>query len=454
MNSKSSDLCEGPIVKRVIFYTLPIILTGVLQLLFNSADLVVVGRYCGSISVGAVGNTAPVINLLVNFFIGFSVGAGVTVAHAIGSGRSDDVHKTVHTAIPTAIASGLVLTVIGIVFSRDILLLMGTPKDVINHSDSYMKIYFCGVTSNMLYNFGASIMRASGDTRTPLVYLTVAGVINVIFNLIFVILFDMNVSGVALATVISQTVSAVLILRSLMKRNDDCKLVLKEMRFHKRQLIRIIKIGFPAGLQSSLFSISNIIIQSSVNSFGAVVMSGNASAQNIEGFIYTSMNSYQQTAMNFIGQNFGARKFDRIKKISIVCLVSVFVTGIVFSGLVYSFGRQLLSIYITDSQQAINYGLIRMTYIVVPYFMCGLMDVSTGLIRGIGYSLLPMIITVVGVCGFRILWIYKIFIKIPKFHTLESLYVSYIISWTVVFIIEIGVFIFLFRKLQKKKVLA
>ncbi len=449
MRNGSPDLCEGPLLSRIIFYTVPIILTGILQLLFNAADLVVVGRYCGSISVAAVGATGALINLLVNLFIGLSVGAGVSVAHGIGAGRPSDVHKTVHTAIPTALVSGAVLTVVGVLGSHTFLSLMGTPDDVIGLSTVYLKIYFLGIIPSTLYNFGAAILRAAGDTRSPLYFLTAAGFINVLLNLLFVLAFKMDVAGVALATTISQLISAVLVITALMRRTDECRLELRKMRFYRRQLGRILTIGFPAGIQGSLFSISNVIIQSSVNSFGSVVMSGNAAAGNIEGFVYTTMNSFHQTALNFVGQNYGARRFDRIRRIMVICLVSVFVAGAAFGSAVYLCGRPLLSVYITDSQEAIEAGLVRMAYICLPYFLCGLMDVTTGLIRGLGHSLVPMVVTVVGVCGLRLLWIYTVF-RMPEFHTLPCLYMSYIISWSLTFIVELVIFIVLLRKVSKR----
>lgn len=447
MNTKSADLTEGKLLTRIILYTIPIILTGVLQLLFNAADLVVVGQYCGSISVGAVGATGPVINLLVNLFIGLSVGSGVAVAHGIGAGKQQDVYRVVHTSIPLAVICGLILTVVGIAGAETILRLMDTPEDALKLSTSYMRIYFCGITASMLYNFGSAILRAAGDTKSPLIYLTIAGVLNVLLNLLFVIVLKMDVSGVALATTISQCLSAVLIIRALMKRDDACKLKLREIRIYKRQLIRILQIGFPAGIQGSLFSISNVIIQSSVNSFGITVMSGNASAQNIEGFVYTAMNSVSQTALNFIGQNHGAGKYDRVKKIMFICLGFVLIIGLTLGLTAFAFGRPLLSIYISDSAEAIEYGMIRIAYICIPYFLCGLMDVATGSLRGIGSSITPLVITVAGVCGFRIVWIKTVF---KAFHSLESLYISYTVSWAMTFIVEAVVFLFLLRHQQKK----
>jgi len=454
MHSKTSDMCEGPLVGKIILYTIPIILTGILQLLFNAADLVVVGRCCGDISVGAVGATGALINLMVNLFIGLSVGAGVTVAHGIGAGRSEDVRKTVHTAIPAAIISGAFLTVIGVVFSGTFLEMMDTPSNVLPLSAAYMKIYFCGTIPSMLYNFGSAILRAAGDTKSPLYFLTAAGILNVILNLFFVIVLKMDVAGVALATSLSQTLSALLIVRALMRRDDTCRLELKKMKIYGRQLKRIIQIGFPAGLQSSIFAISNVIIQSSINEFGNalghVVLSGNSAAQNVEGFVYTSMNSYSQTSLNFTSQNYGAGKLDRISRIMRICLIAVFCTGAFLGLTALFFGRPILSIYLHNSQESINYGMIRMKYIMIPYFLCGLMDVTTGLIRGLGRSVLPMLITVIGVVGIRLGWIFGVF-RIERYHTLQSLYFSYTISWIVTFAVELGVFIFILRRLKKEQ---
>lgn len=450
MKNQSADLCEGPLISRIIFYTIPIILTGILQLLFNAADLIVVGRCCGSISVGAVGATGAIINLMVNMFIGLSVGAGVTVAHGLGSGRSEDVHRTVHTAIPTAIICGAILTVIGLFFSETFLRMMDTPDDALPLAASYMRIYFCGTIASMLYNFGSAILRAAGDTQSPLYYLTAAGILNFFLNLFFVIVLNMDVSGVALATTISQAVSAALIIRALIMRNDACKLELKKLHIYSRQLKRILQIGLPAGIQSSLFAISNVIIQSSINSFGSVAMSGNAAAQNIEGFVYTSMNSYSQTSLNFTGQNYGAGKIERLQKIMWVCLVSVFCTGVILGLIALFFGKSLLSIYITDSPEAIKYGFERMKFIMLSYFLCGLMDVTTGLIRGLGKSVLPMLITVAGVVGIRLGWIYIVF-RIPQYHTLPSLYISYTISWIATFVAELIVFLVIMRRIKNQK---
>lgn len=442
---KERSMLEGPLLSGILLYTVPVILTSVLQLLFNAADLVVVGRFCGSLSVAAVGATTSLTNLLVNFFIGLSVGAGVAVAHGLGSRENDWVARTVHTALPLALVCGVVVTVLGVGLSETFLKLMGTPEDILPLSGLYMKIYFAGITFTMVYNFCAAILRAAGDTRSPLLFLTFAGVINVALNVVFVTVFQMNVAGVALATTVSQGISAVLVLRALMKRTDACRLELKKLRFHGLQIKKIVRIGLPAGVQSALFGISNVLIQSSVNSFGAVFVSGNAAAMNIEGFLYASLNAFHQTAVNYIGQNTGARRYDRISKILGICYGCVVVLGLSIGAAMWSMGPKLLSLYITDSADAIGYGMIRMTYMALPYFLCGLMDVSTGALRGLGVSLVPMLISVLGVCGIRILWVATIF-QLPGFHTPQCLYLSYIVSWTVTLICQTAAFMLVYRR--------
>ena len=432
-------MLEGPLLAGVITYTIPIILTSVLQLLFNAADLVVVGRFCGSVSVGAVGATGPLTSLMVNLFVGLSVGAGVTVAHGIGSRDEQQISDAVHTAVPLSLASGTILTVVGVTLSEPMLVLMNTPENTLPLSVLYMKIYFCGITFTVVYNFCAAILRAAGDTRGPLVFLTIAGIVNVVLNVIFVMVFHMNVAGVALATTISQGIAAVLVVRALMRRTDACRLQLRHMRFHRQQIRKIIRIGLPAGIQSSLFAISNVTIQSSVNSFGDVVVSGNAAAANLESFIYVSLNSFHQTAVNYVGQNVGARQYRRANNTVWICQCCVLVLGISMSALLLTFGEPLLRIYISDSPEAIAYGMIRFVWASLPYFILGLMDVSTGALRGYGQSLGPMLISVLGICGIRVLWVFTIF-RIPAFHSIQWLYLSYPVSWTVTLIAQMILF--------------
>lgn len=449
MKGDTLNMCEGPLLKKIVVYTIPIILTGILQLLFNAADLVVVGQYCGNVSVAAVGATGALINLIVNLFIGLSVGAGVSVAQFLGAKKSDAVRRVVHTAIPAAFLSGAFLTVVGVAGARWFLELMDTPDNVLPLSATYMRIYFCGMISSMIYNFGAAILRAAGDTKSPLIYLTVAGVVNVFLNLFFVIVLKMDVAGVALATIISQTISAILTVMALMKRTDACRFELKAMAFHKDALMKIIKIGVPAGIQGSLFSISNVLIQSSINSFGDLVMSGNAAAGNIEGFVYITMNAFHQTTLNFVGQNLGAGKMDRVHKVVGIDLLLVTLVGLVTGLTAFHFGRPLLSIYITDSAEAIEYGITRMSFVCAPYFLCGLMDVMNGALRGLGSSMEPLIITVLGVCVMRVVWIYTVF-RIPAYHTLSCLYVSYPISWILTLLAQIVGYLLVTRRLKRR----
>ncbi|MBQ2818761.1 MAG: MATE family efflux transporter [Clostridia bacterium] len=454
MRRSDVDMIHGPLLKNVLVYTIPIILTSLLQLLFNAADLIIVSRYSEikSIAMAAVSATGSITTLIVNMFIGLSVGGGVRVAHAYGAQDSEEAHKTVHTAILFAVLSGIFVTFVGMTFCETFLTWMGTPDTVLPLSATYMRFYFAGAISMMVYNFGASILRAVGDSKRPLYFLAIAGVLNVLLNLIFVIVFKMDVDGVALATTISQTVSAALVVLALMHRDDACRLFIKDLRIHKEQFLKMLKIGIPAGIQGSIFSISNVIIQSSINSFGDIAMRGNGAASNIEGFVWNIMNAFQQTALNFIGQNMGAKNYGRLRKIMWTCLGCVTVAGLVFGNAAYLAGDKLLGIYITDMPEAIPYGLLRMSFLAAPYFLCGTMDVMTGALRGAGRSVSAMVITIAGVVGIRIVWIFTIF-QIPQFHTLRSLYFSYPISWAVTLIIEFVYFMVVTGKLKKQNAL-
>lgn len=426
----TKEMTSGPLMWPIIRYTLPIIATGVLQLLFNTADLLVVGWFCGENSVGAVGATGSLTNLIVNFFMGLSVGAGILVAQGLGSHDDRKVSQTVHTAIPVAVICGALLSIIGITCTGTFLRWMDTPPENIKLATLYMQIYFSGMIFNLLLNFGASMLRAAGDTASPMKYLSLAGAINVVLNIAFVTLLQMDVAGVALATVISQAVSATLILRALMKRTDACRLILRQIGIHRKPLGRMLALGVPTGIQSSLFSISNVIIQSSINSFGAVTLAGSTAASNLEGYVYTAMNSFSQTSTNFVGQNTGARNYKRIGQVYGCCVLMTALVGLALGGLVNLFGEPLLSIYVKDSPEAIRDGLIRLSCVCLPYFLCGIMDVANGCVRGMGLSFSSMLVTILGVCGFRIVWIFTVFRKI---HTLECLFVSYPISWAFTF---------------------
>lgn len=447
------NMCEGPFLKKILLYTIPIVLTGLLQLTFNAADLIIVGRFCGSVSVAAVGATGALTNLIVNLFMGLSVGSGVSVAQALGAGQKKEVHQIIHTAIPSAIIGGIVLAIIGVSFSGTFLQWMGTPDDVIPLSSLYMKIYFGGILGPMVYNFGASILRASGDTKSPLIFLSTAGLINVVLNTVFVTVFHMDVAGVALATVISQFFAATMVLLVLMKRTDACRLELRKLRIYKRPLLKIIRIGIPSGIQGSMFSVSNVILQSSVNALGSVFMSGHAAASNLEGFLYTTINSFHQSALNFTGQNVGARRYDNVKRVVTICICCAMIVSVVLGFHLWLFGKPLLSIYITDSAEAIYYGTVRMTFVVLPYFIVGVMDVMSGVLRGMGASLSPMLISVIGVCGIRIGWIYtgyQLFSDSSIELRAMMLYLIYPATWLITAAAEFIAYKIIVKKQQKK----
>ena len=435
------NMCEGPILGKVLIFSIPLMLSGILQLLFNAADVIVVGRFAGSQSLAAVGSTSALINLLINVFMGFSVGVNVLVARYYGGRKERDVSETVHTAVTLSLVCGLILVAVGLALTRPLLELMGTPDDVIDKAVLYMQIYFIGMPANMLYNFGSAILRAVGDTKRPLYYLSAAGVVNVILNLISVIIFHMDVAGVALATIISQAISAVCVLRCLMRHESCLKIRLGELKIHKEKLMGIVKVGLPAGMQGAIFSISNVLIQWSVNSFGSIAMAGNTAAQNIEGFIYNAMVAVYQANLSFTSQNYGAGKFSRINRIMFICIGVVSVVGFSIGVLAYGAGTSLLSIYSSDPE-VIAYGMTRLQIIGLTYFTCGIMDTMVGSIRGIGYSVLPMLVSLTGACLFRIIWIFTIF---QWSHTLLTLYISYPASWVLTATAHIVCF-FLIRK--------
>ena len=420
------DMCNGPLLGKILRFAIPLILSGMLQLLFNAADVIVVGRYAGNNALAAVGSTAALINLLVNLFMGISIGTNVLVARYYGSRSERDIYETVHTTILMALTCGIVLTLLGVAVARPILTLMDTPAEVLPHSVLYMRIYFLGMPAFVTYNFGAAILRAVGDTRRPLYFLSAAGVINVLFNLMFVVVFQMGVAGVAIATVISQVLSAVLVLRCLMKSEGVYQVRLRELHIYKDKLIDMLKIGLPAGLQGALFNISNMTVQSSVNSFGPVAMAGNTAANNIDGFLTVSVNAIQQTALSFIGQNMGAKKYKRVDKVLLECLVTAVAVGLLLGTGSYLLGNQLLHIYSPD-EEVVRYGLLRMSFICAPYAIAGIMDVLAGSLRGMGASLTPMLVALTGICLFRIVWVFTVF---QANRSLATLYASYPISWT------------------------
>ncbi|MBO5166434.1 MAG: MATE family efflux transporter [Lachnospiraceae bacterium] len=439
------DMCNGPLLGKILLFALPLMLSGILQLLFNAADMIVVGRWAGSNALAAVGSTGSLINLLVNVFIGLSVGANVLVARYYGANQEKELSDMVHTAMLTSFICGVVLIFVGFFVAPIALTAMGTPPEVLDQAVLYIRIYFAAMPAMMVYNFGSAILRAVGDTRRPLYFLSVAGVINVILNLIFVIGFSMDVAGVALATAISQVVSAILVVICLMRSEGPYRLRVKELRIVPHKLGMMARIGLPAGLQGAIFSISNVLIQSSVNSFGATAVAGNSAAGNLEGFVYTAMNSLHQTAISFVGQNFGARKYRRIGKISILCLGIVTVVGLVMGIGLYFVSPLLLQLYATE-KEVIAYGIRRLLYISCPYFLCGVMDTLVGCLRGMGRSVLPMIVSLSGACLFRVIWIYTIF---AANRTMDVLYISYPISWTITSLVHLGCFLIIYHKYKK-----
>lgn len=448
------DMTRGPLFVNILKFTLPLLLTGTLQLLYNAADIVVVGRFASDNSLAAVSSTGALINLIVNVFMGLSVGASVVVAQNFGAGRNKDVSEALHTAIAVAIISGIAVGIFGFFASKGLLRLMDSPEDVIDLSALYVKIFFIGMPANMLYNFGAAIMRAVGDTKRPLYYLIFSGAVNVILNLIFVIFIKMDVAGVALATIISQIISAFLVLRCLIKSDGVIKLYVSKIKIHKDKLFKIMAVGLPAGIQGSLFSISNVIIQSSVNGFESAAMAGSGAAGNIEGFIYVAMNSLHQAAITFTSQNFGAKQYQRIKTICLECMGVVTAVGLAMGALCQVFGSSLLSIY-TDNPAEIEFGLVRMEVIMLTYFLCGTMDVMVGMLRGIGHSLTPTLVSIACVCGLRIVWIYTIFAYYKSAgHTPQEcmtvLFISYPISWLLATLVHTLCFIFHYRGIMKQ----
>lgn len=443
----NNDLTSGPLTIKIIKFIIPLMLTGILQLLYNAADSIVVGHYDGSSALAAVSSVGALINLLVNAFMGLSVGAAVVVAQDYGAKDYEGVSKTVHTSYLISIIGGIVVGAIGLIFSRQFLIWMGSPEDVLPLSTEYLMIYFIGTPANMAYNFGASILRSVGDTKRPLYFLTISGLVNVVLNLVLVIVFHMGVAGVAYATIISQILSAVMVIVYMMKSKDCVRFVPKKMRIHGDKLKKMLYIGLPAGFQGTVFSLSNVVIQSAVNSFGSLVMAGNGAASSLEGFTYTAMNSVYQASLTFVGQNVGAKKYDRINKVQGVCLVLVTIIGLVFGVTTYCLGEPLLSIYLPNDPEAIPYGIIRMSYIALPYFLCGMMEVMVGGQRGMGMSFIPMINALLGSCVLRIVWISTVFAADP---TLFTLYISYPISWAVTTLAHTVFYFVKLHSLKKK----
>lgn len=445
-NKYEIDMCNGTIMDKLISFSLPLMLSGILQLLFNAVDIVVVGRFTGSQALAAVGSTTALINLFINLFIGVSLGANVLAARYYAAGKQKEMSETVHTAMMFALISGCVMVLAGLFFSRGALELMDTPDDVISQAALYMKIYFMGMPFFMLYNYGAAILRAVGDTKRPLLFLVISGAANAALNLLLVIVFSMGVAGVAVATVISQCISCVMVLSCLIRTESSYQLSLKKLRIRPAYLLQIFQVGIPAGIQSTVITFSNVLLQSSVNSFGSTAMAGYTAANNIFGFLYTSINSVSQACMSFTSQNYGAGKKKRMDLVLRDCLILTVVIGLLMGGGAYLFGPELLHIYTSD-EAVIACGMEILLYTTVTYFLCGIMDLIPGALRGMGRSAVPMLLSVIGTVGTRIIWIYLIF---PAHRSLAVLFISYPVSWLATIIMQAACFFFVRRNVHSK----
>lgn len=443
---KELDMCTRPLLWKIVLFCLPIMLTGILQLLYNASDIIVLGHFASDVSAGAVGSVGSLINLTVNLFVGLSVGSCTAAARWIGAKNEERLDRVVHTAILLSLVGGVCLGLLGVFFSRYFLIWMNAPQDsVLPLSTLYLKIYFAGMPFNLLYNFGSSLCRARGDSKTPLLYLCVAGISNVGLNIFFVVVCKMDVAGVALGTVIAQMISSTLVLVHLMRLQGHCKVRLRSLRIHKDALIDILCIGLPAGIQGCIFSLSNVIIQSSINSFGEVAITANADAANVEGFVYTAMNSVSQACLTFTGQNYGARLRKNMDVSLLDSLLTVTVIGLVLGFGAYLLGQYILRVY-TTSPEVIEIGVGRLSVTCTTYCLCGIMDVLVGNLRGRGYSFLPMCVSIAGVCGVRIMYIFTYF---AANHTLFVLYLSYPISWFATVLVH-SVSLLFVRKKEKR----
>lgn len=446
MNSKKVvNMLEGPLLGPIFLFAMPLFITSVLQLAFNAVDIIVVGKFTGHHALAAVGSTGPVINLLVNMFMGISIGASVIMGQNVGARDFKNAQDTLHTAIGISILGGIIVLFAGYFTAMPLLKLMQTPPEVIELAGEYLKIYYIGMPGFMVYNFGAALLRAIGDSKRPMYFLTISGVFNVICNLIFVIVFKMGVAGVAIATSISQYIAAALIVASLLKADGYMKLFIDKIRISKDKALGMMRIGLPAGFQGALFSISNILIQSGINSFGSVVMAGNTAAGNLEGFVYMGMNSIYQTSLSFTSQNMGAKQYDRVKKIFWTCVGVVIGVGLFLGVGAWLFGDKLLRLY-TSEPEVIKYGVERLGVVSATYFLCGIMDTMVGGLRGMGYSITPMVVSLTAVCILRMIWIATIFQSI---HTPVILYLSYPVSWIFAAIGHYINYLYAMKKLKK-----
>ena len=444
-NKYEIDMCNGTIMDKLISFALPLMISGMLQLMFNAVDIIVVGRFTGSQALAAVGSTTALICTFTNLFIGVSLGANVLAARFYASGKTKEMSETVHTAILLALISGIAMSVIGILCARESLVLIATPDDIIGQAVLYLRIYFLGMPFFMLYNYGAAILRAVGDTKRPLMYLIAAGTANAVLDLVLVIIFKMGVAGVAIGTITSQFISCVLVIRCLCKTDAIYKLYISKLRIKKYYLIQILKVGLPAGIQSTVINFSNVLLQSSVNSFGEIAMAGYTAANNILGFLYVSVNSVTQACMSFTSQNYGVRKFKRMDKVLADCAILSIIVSVVIGGGSYLLGHQILGIY-TKQEDVIQCGMEILSISTIPYFLCGLMDMIPGSMRGVGYSAVPMILSIIGTVGTRLVWIYGVF---PEHRSLYVLFMSYPVSWGLTIVMQAICLVFVRRKIKK-----
>ncbi|MCI5528537.1 MAG: MATE family efflux transporter [Blautia sp.] len=439
-------MCSGSIMDKLISFSLPLMLSGVLQLMFNAVDIVVVGRFSGSQALAAVGSTTALINLFTNLFIGISLGANVLAARFFASGKAREMSETVHTAISLAAISGIIMAFAGLLFSRLALELMGTPSDVIDQSSLYMKIYFIGMPFFMLYNYGAAILRAIGDTKRPLFYLIISGCINAALNMILVIVFHLGVAGVAIATVISQMLSCILVLKCLYQSEGSYQLRFSKLTLKKYCLKQIFQVGIPAGIQSTVITFSNVLLQSSVNSFGSIAMAGYTAANNIFGFLYMAVNSVTQACMSFTSQNYGVSKYKRMDRVLADCMILTVIVSLLLGCGSYVFGHQILRIY-TEDAEVIACGMEILSYTTVTYFFCGIMDLFPGALRGMGHSAVPMLLSIIGTVGTRVVWIFGVF---PHHRSLAALFLSYPVSWIVTILLQVVCFYFVRKEVHKQ----
>ena len=444
-NKYEIDMCNGTIMDKLISFALPLMISGMLQLMFNAVDIIVVGRFTGSQALAAVGSTTALICTFTNLFIGVSLGANVLAARFYASGKTKEMSETVHTAILLALISGIAMSIIGILCARESLVLIATPDDIIGQAALYLRIYFLGMPFFMLYNYGAAILRAVGDTKRPLMYLIAAGTANAVLDLILVIIFKMGVAGVAIGTITSQFISCVLVIRCLCKTDAIYKLYISKLRIKKYYLIQILKVGLPAGIQSTVINFSNVLLQSSVNSFGEIAMAGYTAANKILGFLYVSVNSVTQACMSFTSQNYGVRKFKRMDKVLVDCAILSIIVSVVIGGGSYLLGHQILGIY-TKQEDVIQCGMEILSISTIPYFLCGLMDMIPGSMRGVGYSAVPMLLSIIGTVGTRLVWIYGVF---PEHRSLYVLFMSYPVSWGLTIVMQAICLVFVRRKIRK-----